>query len=168
MQLGGSQNEHQMSRGLLQNFQQGVKRGRGEHMHLVHDIHALTHGSRSIDCLIPQGAHLIHTVVGSGVQLQHIQNGAVLDPQAGGTGVAGISALGVLTVDRPGQDLGAACLTGTAGAGKEISVGGASSRHLLFERLGDMGLTHHVVKGLGPPFAVEGLIHQITRFFVKN
>jgi hypothetical protein len=101
-------------------------------------------------------------------RLKNIQNGTVLNAHTGGAGVAGVSVIGIFAVDGPGEDLGTAGLAGTAGTGEEISMGGSASGYLLLERIGDMGLTHHVIKGFGPPFAVEGLIHQITLFFVKN
>ena len=72
VQLGGGQDEHQVGGGLLQDFQQGVEGGGGQHVHLVHDIHPLAHGGGGIHRLVPQGADLVYAVVGGGVQLQHV------------------------------------------------------------------------------------------------
>ena len=85
-----------------------------------------------------------------------------------GAGITGIAVSRRLTVHRLGKNFGAAGLAGTPGAREQVSVGGASLLHLLAQGLGDMILTHYVRKHFGPPFAVEGLIHQITLFFVKN
>ena len=68
----------------------------------------------------------------------------------------------MLAVDRLGQDLGAGGLSGAPGAGEQVSVRGPPLRHLLFQGLGDMGLANDVGERLGPPFAVQGLIHDIT------
>ena len=64
----------------------------------------------------------------------------------------------MFTVHRPGQDLGAGGLARSPGAGKQVGVAQPAGGHLALERVGDMGLAHHIVKGAGPPFAVQGLI----------
>ena len=158
MQLRGGQNEHEVLRRLLQNLQQRVEGRSGEHVHLIHNIHPLAHCRRGVYRLVPQGAHLVHAVIGGGVQLQHIQDGAALNAQAGRTLVAGIAVHRVFTVHRPGQDLGAGGLSRSPGAGKQVGVAQPAGGHLALERVGDMGLAHHIVKGAGPPFAVQGLI----------
>ena len=127
-------------------------------MNLVHDVHPLAHGGGGVHRLVPQGPNLIHAVVGGGVQFQHVQDGAAFNAQAGGTGVAGVAVHRVLAVHRPGQDLGAGGLAGAPGAGEEIGVAQTAGGHLPLERLGNMGLAHHIVKGAGPPFAVQGLV----------
>ena len=87
-------------------------------MDLVHDVDPLADGGRGIDGLVPEGTDLVHTVVGGGVQLQHIQDGAVFDAPAGIALVAGVAVHGVLTVDGPGQNFGAGRLAGTPGTGE--------------------------------------------------
>ena len=133
-------------------------------MNLVHNIDPLAHGSGGVDGLVPQGADLIHAVVGGGVQLQHVQNGAALNPQTGGATVAGVAVHRVFAVDCPGQNLGAGGLAGAPGAGEEIGVGQAAGGHLALQCLGNMGLAHHIVKGAGPPFAVKSLIQLPSSF----
>ena len=159
VQLRGGQNEHQVGRGLLQNFQQGVEGGGGEHVHLVHDVYPLFHVGRGVNGLVPQSADLIHAVVGGGVQLQNVQKAAVFNAETAGTLTAGVAVYRVLAVHRLGQNFGAGSLAGAPGAGKEIGVGGAALRHLLFQRLGDVLLSDNVGEHLGPPFAVQRLIH---------
>ena len=102
MQFGRGQNKHQMGRRLLQNLQQSIEGRGGEHVDLVHDIDSLFYVGRGVDGLIPQGPNLIYAVIGGGVQLQHIQDGAVFNTPAGVALVAGISVHGVLAVDGPG------------------------------------------------------------------
>jgi len=159
VQLGGSENEHQVLGGFLQNFQQSVERGDGEHMDFVDDVYALFHMGGGVDSLVPQGADLIDAVVGGGVQLQHVQEAAVFNAEAGGTLAAGVAVLGMLAVDGLGQDFGAGGLAGAAGAGEQVGVGRAALCHLPAQSLGDMGLAYDIGKRLGPPFAVECLIH---------
>ena len=160
VQLRGGQDEHQMLRRLLQNFQQGVEGGSGQHVDLVHDVHPLFHIGRGVNGLVPQGTDLVHAVVGGGVQLQNIQKAAVFDTQAAGAPVAGVAVHRVLAVDGLGQNLGAGGLAGTPGAGKEVGVGGAALGDLFLQGLGNMGLADDVGKRLGPPFSIQGLIHR--------
>ena len=116
---------------LFQDLQKRVERRRGEHVDLIDDVDPLFHVGRRVNGLVPQRPHLIHAVVGGGVQLQHIQETAVFDAQAAGAAVAGITVHRMLAVDCLGQDLGAGGLAGAPGAGKQIRMGGASLSHLL-------------------------------------
>ena len=164
MNLGGGQNEHQMLRRFLQDLEQGIKCLGGEHVHLVHDVHPLFHRGRGVHRLVQDGPDVVHPVVGGGVQLQHVQNGAVLNPHAGRAPVAGVAVPGILAVHRPGQDLRAGGLAGAPGAGKQVGVGQPPGLYLALEGLGDMSLPHHIVKGAGPPLAVQGLIQRCHLF----
>ena len=162
VQLRGGQNKHQVGRRLLQDLQQRIEGWGGEHMDLVHDIDPLTDRRRGIDRLIPQGPDLVYAVVGGGIQLQHIQDRAVFNAQAGRALIAGVAVHRALAVHRPGQDLGAGGLARPPGPSEQIGVGQPPPRHLLLQSVGDMALAHHIVKSAGPPFAVQGLIHDIT------
>ena len=123
-------------------------------MDLVHDVHPLLHIGRGVDGFVPQGPHLVDTVVGGSVQLQYIQKTAVFDAHAGGALAAGIAVHRVLAVDGLGQDFGTGGLAGAPGASEQIGVGEPVPRHLLLEGVGNVALPHHVVKGAGPPLAV--------------
>ena len=162
VQLRGGQNENEVGRGLLQNLQQRVECGSGEHVDLVHDVYAVFYLGRGVDGLVPQGADVVHAVVGGGVQLQHIQETSVVNAQTGGTLITGVTVYRMLAVDSLGQDLGAGGLTGTAGTGEEVGVAQPPLGHLTAQSLGDMLLSHHIGKGLGPPLAVKRLIHTAT------
>ena len=160
MQLRGGQDEHQVGRRLLQNFQQRIEGRGGEHMHLVHDVHALADGRRRVSRLVPEGTDLVHPVVGGGVQFQHIQDGAVFNALAGRADVARVAIHRILAVHRPGQDFGAGGLPGPPGAGEQVGVGQPSRRYLAFQGLRDVFLSHDLVKGTGAPLAVKRLVHE--------
>ncbi len=89
------------------------------------------HIGRGVDGFVPQGPHLVDTVVGGSVQLQYIQKTAVFDAHAGGALAAGIAVHRVLAVDGLGQDFGTGGLAGAPGACEEVRMGGAALRHLL-------------------------------------
>ena len=63
-------------------------------MDLVHDIDPVFHVGRGVDGLVPQRG-LIHAVVGGRVQLQHIQDRAVFNAQAGRALIAGLPFTGL-------------------------------------------------------------------------
>ena len=154
VELCGGQDENEVSRGLLQYLQQGIKCRRTEHVDLVHDIHPVADVGGGVDSLVPEGPDMVHTVVGGGIQLQHIQHAAVVDAKAGVALVTGVAVHRVAAVHRLGQDLGAGSLAGAPGTGKEVGVAQAILRHLAAQSIRDMGLPHHILKGLGAPFAV--------------
>ncbi len=167
LQLGGSQNEQQMLRRFLHDLQQGVEGVPGEHMHLVDDVHPLFQHGGGIDRLLPQGAGVIDAAVGGGVQLRHIQQRTAVDAPAAVALAAGRAVHRMLAVDGLGEDTGAGSLAGAAGAGEKVGVSHAALRHLPLERIGDMGLSHHLGKGLGTVFAVQSLIHGRTSCQIK-
>ena len=123
-------------------------------MDLVDDVDTFFYRGRGVDCLVQNGPDVVHPVVGGGVQLQHVQHGAILDAHAGLAFPAGVAVLRVKAVHRPGQQLGAGGLARAAGAGEQIGVRHAARGHLPLEGLGDMLLPHHIVKGAGSPLAV--------------
>ena len=168
MQLSGGQNKDQVSRRFLQNLQQGVESGDGQHMDLVDDIHPVFHAGRGVDRLIPQSADLVHAVVAGRVQLQHVQQASVVYTQTGGAMVAGISIYRMLAVDRLGQNFCAGGLPGATGPGEEVGVREPALGRLTAQGLGDMGLSHHIGEGLGPPFAIQCLIHSKNLLSAKN
>ena len=154
IELCCGQYEHKVRRRLLQDLQQRIKGRFGEHVHLVDDIHALADRCGREYRLVAQHTHIVHAVVGSRVQLHHIQNRAVLDPPAGGALVAGIAVDRMLAVDCLGQDPRAGGLTGAAGADEQIRVAQPPGAHLIFQCLGDRLLPYDVVERFGPVFAV--------------
>ena len=160
VQLRRREDEHEVRRRLLKDLQQGVERRGAEHMHLVDDIHALAHVGGGEHRLVAQGAHVVHAVVGRGVELDHVEDRPVVDAAAGGALIARIAVDRMLAVDRLGQDLGAGSLAGAARADEQVGMGQPSRLDLLFQRLGNMLLTDNVVKRLRPVFAVESLIHN--------
>ena len=144
MQLRGGQNEQQVLRRLLQNLQQGVEGGDGQHVYLVDDVHPLFQHGGGIDRFLTQCAHLIHAVVGGGVQLRHIQQHAAVDTPAGVALAARRAVHGMLAVHRLGQNSGAGGLAGAPGAGEQVGVAHAALGHLPLQSVGDVGLSHHL------------------------
>ena len=91
--LGGSQNENHVGRGLLHDLEQGVEGACGEHVGLVDDIHPVFAHGRSEVGLVPQVPDVVHAVVAGGIDLHHIQHGAVVNAPADFAFPAGVSVL---------------------------------------------------------------------------
>ncbi len=161
VQLGGGQDENNVAGRFLQNFQQRVEGRRGEHMHLVDDIHLVAAAPRAVHRLIAQIPHIVHAVVRGCVNLYHIQNAAVLDAGTAGADAAGAVFTGVFTVYGFGQHLGTGGFAGAAGAGEQVGMAHPPGLHLAGKRAGNGLLPHHVAEGFGPPLAVQRLIHGL-------
>ena len=133
-------------------------------MYLVHDIHPLADLGGGIHRVVPQIPDIVHTVVGGGIDFQHIHAGTGVNGPAGLALVAGVAVVRVEAVYRLCQDLGAAGLAGAPGAGKEVGMAQLSGDNLGLQRLGHRQLTGHIVKGLGAIFTIQRLIggHKAT------
>ena len=164
MKLCGCQNKDQMGRRLFDDLQKCVEGGHGQHMHFVDDIHSAANFRRGVDGIIPQRANLINTIVGGGIDFQHVHAGSGVDGLAGGTVVAGVSVLQIQTVDGLCQNFGAGGLAGAAGTGEEIGMAQLTGTELGAESLCNCVLTDHIVEGLGTVFPVQRLIHTNTPF----
>ena len=111
-------------------------------------------GTGGVGCLITQIADVVHTVVGRGVHLHHVEDAAVVDALADLALAAGVAVMGVEAVDRLGENLRAGGLACAAHAGKQIGVAYAARRHLIAQRRDDAALCDDILKPLGSPFAV--------------
>ena len=154
MKLGGRQNKQQMLRRLLNDFQQRIEGGQGQHMHLIDDIHPLFYLGRRVNRIVPQVTNVIHAVIGGSIDFQHIHAGSVINGAARRTSITGIPPIGMLTVDRLGKNLRAGGLAGAPGAGKQIGMAHFTGHQLCFQCLGYRHLAGHIIKGLRAVFAV--------------
>ena len=160
MHLGGGQDKHDMGRRLLQRLEQGVEGPSGQHVYLVDDIHPVFGHRRGEVDLLAQIPDVVHPVVGRGVDFHHIHDGAAVDALADVALVAGVAIHGMEAVDRLGHNLGAGGLARPAGPGEQIRVGQTAGLQFVFEGRRDVVLPIHVGERLGPPFAVQHLIHK--------
>ena len=168
VEFGGGQDKHQVLRRLLEDLQQRVEGALGEHMHLVDDVHALFRPGRGEHRLVPEDTHIVHAVVGGGVQLRHIQQLPPVKGAAVRAAVAGVAVDGVLAVHRLGQNTGAGGLSGAPGADEKVGVGEAAGAYLHLQRLGNVFLTHHLVKIPGAVFSIQRLVHSLPSFSQKQ
>ena len=154
IELRRCKDEHQVLRRLLENFQQGIERRRGQHVHLVDDVHALFDRDGRKHGLLAQLADVIHAVIGRGVDLDNVHDAAVLDAEAGRALPAGVAVFRVLAVERLGEDLGAGRLARAARSDEKIRVRGPARGYLIFKRFRYVLLPDDLVKGLRTPLPI--------------
>ena len=154
LDLRRRQDEDHVGGRFFQRFQQRIEGCRGEHVHLVDDIYLILARAGGVGGLVAQVADVIHAVVGRRIHLHHVKDAAVVDAAADLTLAAGVTVVGVQTVDRLGEDLGARGLAGAAHAGKQVGVAHSPGGDLVAQRRHDAALGHHILEPLGSPLAV--------------
>ena len=115
-------------------------------MHLVDNVDPVFTAGGGVVDLLPQVADIVYAVVGGGVDLYYIVDGAAVQPFTDLACVARLAVHSVGAVHRLGQDFGAGGFAGAAGAGKQIGVGNATLFDLVFQRGGHMVLAVHIGK----------------------
>ena len=155
MDLRGRQNKDDVGGRLLQRFQQGIERCRGEHVHLVDDIYLILAHGRQIGGFIAQVTDVIHAVVGGGINFRYIQNGALINAFADSTFTAGVRAGGIQAVDRFGKNFGAGGFAGAAGAGKQVGMANAPGGDLVLQGRYDGFLANNIRKLARTPLAIQ-------------
>ncbi len=100
---------------------------------------------------------LIHAGIRGGVDLDHIGRASAGDFLTGDTFVARFAILGILTIDRFGQQSGDTRLAGAARATEEIGMRQSPVAHGIEQRMHDPFLTDEVSEALRSPFTVKGL-----------
>ena len=121
---------------FLHNLEQCVEGAVREHVDLIDDIDLVPAVGRGVNRLIPQRADVVDSGVGGGVDLDHIEDTARLQPTADLALAAGIAVARGKAVDRFGEDLGTGGLAGSPRPGKEIGVADSAALDLIFQRSG--------------------------------
>ena len=141
-------------RRLLDDLQERVEGRNGQHVDLIDDVHTLFHLAGGVNGIVAQIADVVNAVVGGGVDLQNIHAGARIDGLTGLADIAGIAVVGIQAVDRLAQNLGAAGLTRTTGARKQIRMAHVTGQKLCLQRLRHSPLPHNIIESLGTIFTI--------------
>jgi hypothetical protein len=157
LRLGGGEDEFNVRRRLLDQLEQGVETGRGDHVGLVHDVDLVTRVDRGEEGPFTQVAGVVDPAVGGGVDLDHVDAARPAPGQvtAGLALPAGVGRRPLDAVQGPGQDTGARSLAAAARAGEEISVIDPVVEQGPAQRLGDMGLADDVREDVRPVAPVQ-------------
>ena len=158
--VGGGQHEHHSRRRLLQRFEQGVERGRGEHVALVHHVHLPAGLHRRKAGAFDQLADVVDAGIGSGIDLDHIEGVAGCDGAAQLTGATRLRRwpIGADAVKGARQDAGAGGFTGAAWAAEQVGRCDPARSQGVAEGGRNRLLAHQLIEALGPVFVMEGLI----------
>ena len=156
--VGGGQYKLEVRRRLFQRLEHGVESRVREHVNLVdhEDLEASDH--RLVNRLLEQLRNLVHTPVGSSVELGVVDKTAAVDVHAclanaarRGRNVA--LPVGPGAVERLGQNTRHRGLANPARAGEQISVVQALRAQRIAQCLDHMRLPDHLRKILGAVFA---------------
>ncbi len=123
--FGGGEDEDDPGRRLLQDLQEGVPGLPGEHVGFVEDVDLETALlRRSVHGPFPEVPGIVHSSVGGGVDLHHIQGGlSPPDPPAAFALPAGLPVLSSMgAVQGHGQDPGQGGFPDSSGPAEEIGV----------------------------------------------
>ena len=132
MRLRGGQDENNIRRRFLQCFQECVERPRRQHMNLIDNVHFIFSLRRTIRNFLPDLPYIVHSVVGRGIDLNHIHGCAVLNTSAHITLIAWIAIHRMFTVDRLGQNLSHRRLPGPTRTAEQVRVADPVGFNLIF------------------------------------
>jgi hypothetical protein len=113
---------------------------------------------RRVLAFLPQVADLVHGIVGSTVNLDHVHATAIHDRLADVRFIRRIDIRPTLRVERLGKDPGGGRLAGPARTDKEIGMGDTARLDGIAQGPDDVVLPHDVLKSLGPPAPCDHLV----------
>ena len=164
LRLGGREDELDVSRGLLDELEQGVEALGGDHVGLVEDEDLEAVPGRGEGGALAQVAGVVDAVVAGGVDLDDVEaaGAAGREVPAGGALAAGGVRRVLLAVEATGEDTGGGGLAAAARAGEEIGVGDLVRAQRRHERGGHVVLPDDVLEGVWAVAAVQGGGHGPT------
>ena len=110
--LRGGEDELHMGRRLFQRLEQRVEGAVTEHVDFIYVVDAELPAGRCVVHRLPQGAHIIHTVIGGPVYLRHVETAPLRDFHAHILIRIKINAWPAGAVERFGKNARGTCLSG--------------------------------------------------------
>ena len=123
-------------------------------MNLIYDVYLILALSRRICYLLPYLPYIVNTIVGCGINLDHIHGSARCDSPAGFTFPAGISVHRMLTVHGSRQDLRHCGLSRSPRPAEQICMAETVRCNLVFQGCHNMVLPLHICEGVRAKFTV--------------
>src|SRR5699024_9251082 len=127
-------------------------------MNLIDNVYFITPFCGSVSHLFPDLPDIVHAIIGSSVDLDHIHGSSFLDRPACPALVAGTPVHRVFTVDRPCQYFCNGGLTCAPGTAEKICMSDSISFYLIFQCCYYMFLFFYVFKILRADLTVKSSI----------
>ena len=150
VRLGGREDELHMVRRLLDELEQRVEAGGGDHVGLVDDEHLEAVPHRGEGRALPQLAGVVHAAVAGRVDLDHVERAgaAACEVAAGVAGPAGSVRRPLLAVQAAGEDAGGGRLAAAARPREQVGMADPARAQRTPQGRGDVVLADHLGEGL--------------------
>ena len=130
-------------------------------MNLVNDINLIFSFRRGIGYFVHDLTDIVHTIVGSSIDLDHIHAGTGCDSATGRAVTAGASFYRMFAVDTSCKNFRNSGLTRSSCTTEQISMSYALCLYLIFQSGDDRILSLHIFKTCRPEFPVQGCIRHV-------
>ena len=163
LRIRGGQQELHIGGRLFQGFEQRIEAVARQHVHLIDEVDLEAAAGRAVLHVVEQLAGIFHLGAGGRIDLQQIDEVALIDLAAGVAYAARVAADPLLAVEALGQDAGYGGLADPAGAAQQVGMMQPS----LIQGIGQGGqhmlLANHLFKRMGAPFTRQNLIAHRSR-----
>jgi hypothetical protein len=123
-------------------------------MHFIYDIYLIfSLSGRELDSF-PEFSDVVHSSIGSSVDLDDVQRFSVLNVLANFTLAAGFSVFLPQAIDSFSEETSDSCFSGAPGPGEKIRVAYAVTFNSILESLDNVFLSNDFFKNLRPVFSV--------------
>ena len=162
VRLGRREDEHDVLRRLLHDFEERVEALRRDHVSLVEDEDLVAVARGGETCSFAQFTRVVHAVVRGGIDLHHVDGAGA----AGGEVLAGFAfaarmrSRALRAVHTSGEDARRTGLATAARAGEQVGVRELALVEGAHERDRDLVLTDHPREGVGSITAVQRQSHR--------
>ena len=158
LRVGGGKDELDVGRRLFQRLEQGVERVGGEHVHFVDQVDLEAPTAWRVLHVIEKFAGIFDLGAARGVDLDQVDEAALVNLPAYRTRAAGRGRDTGLAVEAFGYDSCNGGLAHTPGAGEQIGVVQALVVQGIDQGLEHMGLADHFAERARTPFTCKNLI----------
>ena len=144
MHFSSSQDKDDMWRGFFERLKQGVESGLGEHMDFIDDVNLVSGYSWGEIDLLPEVSDLVNATIGGSIDLYQIKSATFIYRLAHATGIAGLTATIVQTINCFGQDAPGAGLACASGTGEKVRMTHPPCCQGVEQRPGYLLLAQHI------------------------
>ena len=162
VRFGGGEDEHDMLRRLLHDFQERVEALRRDHVGLVEDEDFIAIAGRGESGTFTQFTGIVHTVMGGGVDFHHVDGAGAAGGKvtAAGAFAARMRGRTFGAVDATGQNTRGTRFTAAARSGEQIGVRELVLVKRTHQRNRDLILSDHAIEHVGTIPSIQCQCHR--------